>query len=340
MLTEKQLGSLSGHCEILSTVRQEDDEEAWLKVRLNGIGGSDVGAICGVNNWSSAKQIYFRKIGMYQDETEPSEAAKARMHFGHVLEPVVAKEFIAQHEGLKEVEADITFKSTKVPYLLANVDRFIINAETDEIVGILECKTANENMNFEWNAGEVPISYYYQVQHYMFVTGIHRAWISCLVGGNKFYTYDIFFDSDLYTRVILPQLDNFWNNCVLKLQEPEAMAADSKFYDELFSPSSVVEEPVNFDDEMDKHIANLQELKAKKKELEKQINNKLAVIKAAMGEHVTAYAPSFEVKWDIRSRTSVDSNKLRMNYPEIYEECCNTTSYRQMTIKATMEVDI
>ena len=43
------------NCNILSTVTQEEDEKGWLRNRTRGIGGSDVGAICGVNKWSSAK---------------------------------------------------------------------------------------------------------------------------------------------------------------------------------------------------------------------------------------------------------------------------------------------
>jgi len=55
------------NCNILSTVTQEEDEKEWLANRTNGIGGSDVGAICGVNQYSSPRLIYLKKTGQYQD---------------------------------------------------------------------------------------------------------------------------------------------------------------------------------------------------------------------------------------------------------------------------------
>lgn len=333
-LTTMQTQMLLGSCSVLASVRQEDDEQAWLAVRTNGIGGSDVGAICGVNKWASARQIYFRKVGQYQDETEPNEAAVERMHFGHMLEPVVAQEFANRHQDIYCLEADCTFKSNEHPYLLANVDRFVIDKNTDEIVGILECKTANENMNDEWRGGEVPMSYYYQVQHYLFVTGLEHAWISCLVGGNKFYTYDIFFDRDLYTNVILPQLHSFWFDCVLKLQEPPVQSADSEFFDSLFTVDNLDNTPIDIVDENIDNIGDkLTELKTQKKELEKEIEECKAKIKEQLQEHTVGRSPKYEFKWSPRTRTNVDTGRLRMEYPEIYAECISTVSYRQLSIK-------
>lgn len=338
MLTDAQHNQLKPFCSVLSTVRQEDNEEEWLKARNNGVGGSEVGAICGVNNWSSGRQVYFRKIGQFQDETEPNAAAKDRMHFGHVLEPVVAQEFELRNPGLHCVEADCTFKSNQFPFLLANVDRFVCD-DSGDIVGILECKTANEMMNDEWNAGEVPISYYYQVQHYMFITGIHRGWIACLVGGNKFYVYDIFFDEQLYTSVILPALDHFWNNCVLKLKEPELQAADDDFFSEIFTADKVDEEPVELDMSIDSVLASIVDLKKQAKDLDKEIKAKQAIIKDKLGTHIKGNSPSFLVTWAPRTRTGIDSSKLRAEYPEVYEDCLSTTSYRQMGIKKVVEDD-
>lgn len=41
------------NCKVYSTASQADDEEAWLKARTRGLGGSDVGAICGVSPFTS-----------------------------------------------------------------------------------------------------------------------------------------------------------------------------------------------------------------------------------------------------------------------------------------------
>lgn len=335
MLTEKQLEQLAKHCSVMSTIKQSDNEEGWLKARTRGIGGSDVGAICGVNSWSSARQIYFRKLNMFQDETTPSAAAMERMHFGHVLEPVVADEFVATHEDLNAhcVEADCTFSSNEHPFLLANVDRFIVDNGTDEIIGILECKTANENMNSEWADGQVPMSYLYQVMHYLKVTGFQHAYISCLVGGNKFYTYDIFYDSALYDDVILPMLEDFWFNHVQKGIEPAPMPSDSDFYDKIFSPSTVSGETVELQDNFDTLGDEIEALNQQKKEIEALINEKKAAIKNAIGANLRGVSSRYEFTWAPRTRNGVDSTKLKKLYPDVYDDCIKVTEYRQLGIR-------
>ena len=72
------------NCKVFSTVKQEEDEDAWVAARTRGIGGSDVGAICGVSPFTSARQVYLNKTGQFQDKLRPGEAAKERMHFGHM----------------------------------------------------------------------------------------------------------------------------------------------------------------------------------------------------------------------------------------------------------------
>jgi predicted phage-related endonuclease len=88
---DAKLISLLTNCKVFSTVNQSEDEEAWLAARTNGIGGSDVGAICGVSPFTSARQVYLNKTGQYPDSMKPGDAAKERMYFGHVLEPIVAE---------------------------------------------------------------------------------------------------------------------------------------------------------------------------------------------------------------------------------------------------------
>ena len=332
------LAQLEGYCTVSSTAVQSENEEAWLAARTRGIGGSDVGAICGVNPWSSALQIYFNKTGQFQEEQEPDDASKERMHFGHVLEPIVANEFEERNPGLFCEEANCSFKSVFHEYLLANVDRFVLD-ENGTIVGILECKTAGAQMASEWEAGEIPVSYYYQVQHYMYVTGIHRGWICCLAGGNKFFQYDIFFDEDLYTSVILPQLSHFWNDCVLKLQEPEVQSADSELFNDLFSADKIEDEPITFEQDFEAIGKEYLEIKQRQKEDKKRIEELQALIKQKLSTHIRGYSPTYEFVWSPRTRTSVDSSYLRVHYPEIYDECTTTTSYRQMSVKAVNNED-
>lgn len=338
-MQESILSELQPFCSVSSTATQAENEEAWLAARSKGVGGSEVGAICGVNQWSSALQIYFNKTGQFQEDTEPSDAAKERMHWGHMLEPVVADEFERRNPGLTCYETNCSFKSNEYPFLLANIDRLVLDS-TGKIQGILECKTAGAQMVTEWENGEIPESYYYQVQHYMFITGIHRGWICCLAGGNKFFQYDIFFDNDLYTKVILPQLDDFWNNHVLKLQEPEVQSSDNELFNELFPADDLSTEPVNFSTDFEAIGKEYLEIKKRQKEDKKRLEELQAIIKQQLMTHTKGFSPSYSFVWSPRTRTSVDSTYLKVHYPDIYNECCITTSYRQMSVSEVIDEDL
>ena len=207
------------NCTVFSTVKQEDDEEGWRKARTRGIGGSDVGAICGVSPFTSARQIYLNKTGQFQDALKPNDAAKERMHFGHMLEPIVADEY-SQRTGNKVIAVNATLVHKDHPWALANVDRLIVD-DDGRPIGILECKTTSEYMNEEWKSGDILMSYIYQLNWYLWILGLEKGTFACLVGGNKFYYYDVFRNDELLENTIIPAAEKFWFENVLALKEPE-----------------------------------------------------------------------------------------------------------------------
>ena len=64
------------------------DKEAWLKYRKQGIGGSDAGAVCGLNPYRTAIQVYYDKT---TDEIE--EIDNEAMRQGREFEDYVARRF-------------------------------------------------------------------------------------------------------------------------------------------------------------------------------------------------------------------------------------------------------
>lgn len=57
-------------------------------MRTKGIGGTDIGAIIGVNPWKGPMDVYLEKIGI----TEPQEDNEA-MWWGREMEPTLAKRY-------------------------------------------------------------------------------------------------------------------------------------------------------------------------------------------------------------------------------------------------------
>lgn len=319
------------NCTVFSTVKQEDDEEGWLRARTRGIGGSDVGAICGVSPFTSARQIYLNKTGQYPDSLQPNDAAKDRMHFGHMLEPIVADEY-SQRSGNKVITVNATLVHKDYPWALANVDRLIVDDE-GKPVGVLECKTTSEYMNEEWESGEILMSYVYQLNWYLWILGLERGAFACLVGGNKFYYYDVFRNDELLENTIIPAAKSFWFDNVLALKEPEMQATDTDFANSIYNTVVKNSEITLPDDETNELARTVFECKAKIKELEKIMSEAQNRIKDRLQDNEIGYTKDFTIKWSPRSQMRVDTDKLKSDFPKIYAQVQKKIEFRAMYVK-------
>ena len=342
-MLDKSIMSYLPNCRVFSTVKQEDDEAAWLAARSRGIGGSDVGAICGVSPFTSARQIYLHKTGQYDESLQTSDAAKERMHFGHMLEPIVADEYARRElEGtnLRLVDIDATLQHKDYPWALANVDRLIVEgipqedgSEVLKPVGILECKTTSEYMNDEWESGEILMSYIYQLNWYLWILGLEKGVFACLVGGNKFYSYEVFRNDELLNNTIIPAAKSFWFDNVLALKEPELQRTDTEFANDTYS-SVVKNSEIVLDDDTTNELAEtVFNCKAKIKELTNVMEEAQNRLKDRLKENEIGYCRDYTVKWSPRCQSRVDTDKLKTMYPEIYAACQKKIEFRVMTVK-------
>lgn len=132
--------------------------EEWLKYRKLGIGGSDAGAICGLNPYVSSMSVYFDKI---QEETEDYDNEAMRQ--GRDLEEYVAKRF-TEATG---------FKVRRMPFIRVIYIRLCWQMWIVMLVGEnigLECKTASAYSSDKWAGDLTPSHYEVQCHYYMAVT--------------------------------------------------------------------------------------------------------------------------------------------------------------------------
>lgn len=299
------------------------NREEWLKARKKGIGGSDAGAILGLNKWKSPIQVYMDKVGELPDQDLTSEAA----HFGNVLEEVVAKEF-ALRTGKKVRNRNAILSHPDYPWMLANVDRLIVG----EKVG-LECKTASEYLKDQWEGEEIPDSYLIQCQHYMAVTEYEAWWIAVLIGGNKFVYKKIDRDEEIIAYLIQKESE-FWNSHVVPGIPPDfdGSEAASQLLKSMY-PEAEPDSETELDDEADKLIealhqvnAELDELSTLKKEYENKIKNMLGTFeKGIASNHV--------VSWKTVYSNRIDSKALKAEMPDVYEYFTKESVSRRFTIK-------
>lgn len=135
--------------------------EEWLEMRRTGIGGSDAGAVCGLNPYSSPMSVYYDKTAKDVKDDYDNEA----MRQGRDLEDYVAGRFM-EATGLKVRRSNMMYRSKEHPFMLADVDRLIVGEDAG-----LECKTASAYSADKWKNGEIPPYYQIQCYHYMAVTG-------------------------------------------------------------------------------------------------------------------------------------------------------------------------
>lgn len=333
---------------VVSTVTQDEDEEAWLRVRADGIGGSDVGTICGVNNFSSIRVCYLQKTGQWDQEKHPfSDVSKENMYWGHRLEPVVADEY-GRRNDCYVMELGATVAHKDIPWARANIDRMIfekVGFDTEgtpqyQFKGVLEVKTANVRTWEEWEEGNIKESYRYQLNWYLFVCGVGYGAFACLVGGQKFFELETWYYPELINEYILPKSEYFWNENVQKLIEPpmDGTGGATEFIKEEYPKGTEAdvtfiwdEDPgsLNVDALADAYIAKKVEYKIAEKEVE-AIKNQL---KDQMKLHVIGYTEDHVIKWPNRSKMLVDGKLLKEKYPEIYNEVIYKCEYRDFRVK-------
>ena len=150
--------------------------EEWLKWRKNGIGGSDVSALLGISKWKSALELWLDKTGQAEDLEADNEA----MEWGRIMEPVIRSHFQSV-TGKKVVEVKAIMQHTEYPFMLADIDGLTEDDQGNPAV--LEIKTASEYKRSEWEE-DIPTYYQTQIQHYLCVTGLEKAYVAVLIGGS------------------------------------------------------------------------------------------------------------------------------------------------------------
>ena len=188
-------------------------------------------------------------------------------------------------------------------------------------------------MNEEWESGEILMSYIYQLNWYMWILGIERGAFACLVGGNKFYSYEAFRNDDLLENTIIPAARSFWFDNVLALKEPEMQSTDTEFANGLYSKVVKNSEITLPDDETNELAHTVFDCKAKIKELTTIMEEAQNRIKDRLKDNEIGYTKDYTIKWSPRSQTRVDTDKLKSEFPEVYAQVLKKIEFRAMYVK-------
>lgn len=296
------------------------DKADWLKYRKLGIGGSDAGAICGLNPYRTAMQVYYDKTS-----EEVEELDNEAMRQGREFENYVARRF-TEATGKKVRRANYMFQDKVHPFMLADVDRMIVGENAG-----LECKTASPYLEDKWKDGNIPMSYQIQCHHYMAVCNAEAWYIAVLIYGKEFKYYKIERDEQIIADLIQIEKD-FWENYVEKkvLPEPDGSKIADSVIAEYFKNTLTETIPLTGFDEKLKRRQELVEVIDRMDTEKKQIEQEL---KMYLGEAEQAENESFRVTWKAVSSKRIDVTRLKEEEPEIYEKYLQTTKSRRFMVK-------
>lgn len=294
----------------------------WLKYRKMGIGGSDAGAVCGLNPYKTAMEVYQDKISEEVIEGSGNEA----MRQGIELETYVARRFM-EVTGRKVRKVNFMFQHEQFPFMLADIDRMIVGENAG-----LECKTASPYMQDKWKDGNIPMHYQLQCHHYMAVTGADHWYIAVLIYGREFKYCRIDREEEIIQNLIQIESD-FWNHHVMERQMPSpdgSKLADSVIA-EYFQKSVPNTIPLTGFDEKLKRRQELLELMNRMETEKRQIEQELKVY---LGEAEVAENEHYRISWKAVCSSRLDEKRLKDEEPEIYNRYKKEIVSRRFSVKA------
>lgn len=298
-------------------------KEQWLRYRKQGIGGSDVASLSGISKWKSEIELWLDKTNQTNEPPVENEA----MTWGTILEPIIRNHF-AEVTGKTVVELKAMLQHPEYPFMLADVDGVTVDDSGNP--AILEIKTASEYKRSEWDEG-VPAYYQTQVQHYLCVTGMQKAYVAVLIGGNCFKIYEVDADPEIQAMLIAVE-KNFWNK-VQNMIRPEMDGSDAakNLLDSLYH-GGIAEQiimpdvAIQYVDAYIEACAEEDNAKAKKQEASNHI-------KEIMGDYDKATCLGHCISWKPVSSERLDAKALKEQEPEIYAKYTKTTVARRFTLK-------
>ena len=192
-----------------------------LELRLQGIGGSDVAAILGVDSdereiWS----VYNKKTGLL--EPEPDEGTQMRRNIGKDLEQAIVRSY-TRMTGHEAEWFDKTIQHPTRSWQVGSPDALSPSAKKP-VVGI-DAKNVAFDQRHLWGHPDdknaiIPERYEWQTRWYMSLLDIDDWDIIALLGGSDLRIFRIERDLRL-ERQMLGEVENFWLNHVVPRVPPE-----------------------------------------------------------------------------------------------------------------------
>ena len=277
--------------------------------RRNGIGGSDVAAICGLSSYKSPIDIYFQKT---LDDLE--DVSNDNIWWGNALEEVIVNKYIDTYP--QKVLFPDTIEDKEIPFMFANVDGIL------EDGAVLEAKNVGKFTSSKWGqpySDDIPVEYFLQVAHYVRICKAPYAHIAAYFGGADFRVYEYRPNKDI-ENMIVKKCSTFWNDHVLKQVPPPAInyGDQLKLYKDALKDSSK-----EISSEIFSNLINYKEIQQSIKKLEEEaetIKSSICafmendeVLRSADGKTLASWKNQKTCRFDLKKFKN-EQNNIYVNY--------------------------
>lgn len=307
--------------------------EQWLEERKKTVGGSEIGAILGMNPWQSAYSLWAERTGRI-----PAFEGNLQTEVGSYLEELIAKIF-TDKSGLKVKKTNFIYRNDRFPALHATPDRLLVGRRAG-----LECKSTSELNARKFKGTDFPAHYYAQAVQYMAVTELPEWFIAVLVGNREFHIYHL-------TRIAgQPKPESAEVSLYIEDGEIETLAASAaewlkRLQDDVPPPldgseaskealAQVYQEGVGGAVELfgrETMIKRYEYLKQQIKGLEEEMAAIQNTLCADLGDNYEGRAGEYRVTWKTQRRTTFDSKACLRDHPEMAQ-------YQKLSISRVFRV--
>lgn len=192
----------------------EAGSEDWHKARENSIGGSEISTIVGLNPFESPYTLWAKKTGKIPAGIEENWAIR----FGKAFEEPILKLWAEEHPEY-EVFLTGTYQDALLPFRHANPDALARHRESGDWV-VIEVKTGRQT----WET--VPAGYVAQVQHYLDILDLQKAFIVA-VAGMSWYDFEV--RRDEFEIEVQRQKAIDFMSCIFADQKPAWDGSESTY---------------------------------------------------------------------------------------------------------------
>lgn len=291
----------------------EDERKQLVDERQTGIGGSDAGALLGLNPYKTAVDVWREKKGLAEPVPD-----NPRMKAGRIMEGVLA-DWYAQETGEKVYRVNKMLTHNLCPYIIGHLDRRVAGPK------VFEAKLTGRSIFRKWKSDgwTMPPWWYAQVQHYIAVSGWQSAVVAYCLDGSE-YEYVPVQPDDAFIAAMINVEITFWTGNVLTNIPPEPVNADDVL--KLF-PRSNSDKVVDATSEIAQIVGQLRETEKRIKELEGNAEMLRYEVKKFMADaDAVEYYGHRMVTWrSAEDSERFDTKRFRQEHPDLAAKYIKTS---------------